>query len=41
MVTKEEIQSFIRTQIHQDFFDELEVLLPQTFHTAVKETGRS
>lgn len=38
MVTKEEIQSFIRTQIHQDFFDELEVLLPQTFQKAVKET---
>ncbi|MGC5703973.1 hypothetical protein J4P02_27610 [Pseudomonas sp. NFXW11] len=38
MATKEEIQQFIRSQIHQDFFDELEVLLPQTFQKAVKET---
>ncbi|MBP5120690.1 hypothetical protein HUS85_33290 [Pseudomonas protegens] len=38
MVTKQEIQSFIRTQIDKDFFDELDVLLPQTFQKALKQT---
>ncbi|WP_222833883.1 hypothetical protein [Pseudomonas sp. SC3(2021)] len=37
MVTKEEIQSFIRAQVDKEFFDELGVLIPQTFQKALKE----
>jgi len=37
MVTKEEIQGFIRAQVDREFFDELEVLIPQTFQKAAKE----
>ncbi|QJI34600.1 hypothetical protein [Pseudomonas sp. ADAK13] len=38
MVTKEEIQEFIRAQVDREFFEELGVLLPQTFQKALKET---
>lgn len=37
MVTREEIQGFIRAQVDREFFDELEVLIPQTFQKAAKE----
>lgn len=37
MVTIDEIQSFIRAQINREFFDELDVLIPQTFQKALKE----
>lgn len=37
MITKEEIQGFIRAQVDREFFDELEVLIPQTFQKAAKE----
>lgn len=37
MVTKEEIQDFIRAQVDREFFDELGVLIPQTFQKAAKE----
>ncbi|WP_030128220.1 hypothetical protein [Pseudomonas sp. QTF5] len=36
MVTKEEIQSFIRAQVDREFFEELGVLIPQTFQKASK-----
>lgn len=36
MITKEEIQSFIREQVDREFFEELGVLIPQTFQTATK-----
>jgi hypothetical protein len=38
MITKEEIQGFIRAQVDREFFDELGVLIPQTFQMASKET---
>ena len=38
MITKEEIQGFIRAQVDREFFDELGVLIPQTFQKASKET---
>jgi len=34
MVTSEEIQRFIRGEIHQSFFEELEVLIPESFQKA-------
>ena len=37
MVTKQEIQAFIRAQVDKEFFDELGVLIPQTFQKASKE----
>ncbi|UVK99039.1 hypothetical protein [Pseudomonas sp. B21-048] len=36
MITKEEIQSFIRAQVDREFFEELGVLIPQTFQKASK-----
>jgi hypothetical protein len=36
MVTKEEIQGFIRAQVDKEFFEELGVLIPQTFQKASK-----
>jgi hypothetical protein len=36
MVTKEEIQGFIRGQVDREFFEELGVLIPQTFQKASK-----
>jgi hypothetical protein len=38
MITKEEIQGFIRAQVDREFFDELGILIPQTFQKALKET---
>ncbi len=36
MVPKEEIQRFIRNEVEKEFFDELEILIPQTFQDALK-----
>lgn len=38
MITKQEIQGFIRAQVNKEFFEELGILLPQTFQKALKET---
>ncbi|MGY2292441.1 hypothetical protein ACW9H6_17910 [Pseudomonas sp. SDO528_S397] len=37
MVTTEEILGFIRAQVDRDFFEELEILIPQTFQKAAKD----
>ncbi|NWB94384.1 hypothetical protein HX882_00585 [Pseudomonas gingeri] len=37
MVTKEELQHFIRGEVHRDFFVELEALIPQSFQKADEE----
>lgn len=38
MVTKHDLQRFIRAEIHQDFFEELSILIPQTFQKAMSDS---